>query len=216
MVLGKIYKIVVAQSNDIYIGSTFDNLAQRFKNHKNQYKLWKDGKNNNCASFDLFDKYGIDNCKALLIKEYDVVDRKHLEMYEQLWINRLCNVNKHAAFRIKKLYMKQYDEERKEQKAEYSKKWYEEHKEEKKKYNKKWREGHDEHCKRYREERKEKQAEYGKKWYEEHIDTLKQKRKEKITCEICKCEITRNGKSHHERTKKHLNNSNIQINNNVI
>jgi len=183
MVLGKIYKIVVAQSNDIYIGSTFDDLAQRFKRHKKQYKLWKEGKTNGCGSFDLFDKYGIDNCKTLLIKEYDVVDRKHLQMYEQLWINRLClyNVNIQSAFSIKKLYFKQ---------------WRQEHKEE--------------------------QSEYGKKWREEHKDTIKQKRKEyetqnrvkisqkkreKITCKICNCEIARSGKTMHERTKKHLNNS---------
>jgi len=212
MVLGKIYKIVVAQSNDIYIGSTFDDLAQRFKNHKYNYKLWKDGKNNNCGSFDLFDKYGVDNCKALLIKEYDVVDRKHLQMYEQLWINRLCNVNERDAFCIKKLYMKKWYEENKEHKKKYR----EEHKEEIAEYMKKWYEENKEHKKKYREEHKEEIAEYIKKWYEENKDTIQQKGKEKITCEICKCEIARNGKSQHEQTKKHLKNSNKHINNNGI
>ena len=63
--------------------------------------------------FDLFDKFGINNCKIILIKEYDVCDRKHLEMYECLWICKLKQncLNKTHPFRIKFLSDKLYNKE---------------------------------------------------------------------------------------------------------
>ena len=39
--IGSIYKIIVNQSNDIYIGSTFNELRHRWQEHKYQYNHWK-------------------------------------------------------------------------------------------------------------------------------------------------------------------------------
>jgi len=247
MTIGRIYKIVSGQTNECYVGSTFNELKYRFRQHKNDYKQWKDGLRWGCASFDVFDKYGIDNCRMLLIKEYKVEDRKHLQMYEQLWINKLKSINKLSAFVIepvlkkmiaerdkknykenkerileqkKKYYEenkeqlleknKKYRKENKEKITEQYKKYRKEHKKERKEYNKKYCEEHKEELskkkKKYREENKEKLSQKRKKRYEENKEQILEKRKEKITCEICGYEIRKDGKSEHERSKKHQTN----------
>jgi hypothetical protein len=61
--------------------------------------------------------------------------------------------------------------------------------------NKKWREGHvdkiKESCKSY--------------WEKNGMD-IKAKRKEKIQCEICECQVTRESLTRHKYSKKHLEN----------
>ncbi len=51
---------------------------------------------------------------------------------------------------------------------------------------------------------------YYKSWYqnnkEEHLKYLA----EKITCDICNCEITRGRKNGHNKSQKHLNNLKIK------
>ena len=43
--LGEIYKLVSDQTDDIYIGSTCQNLlSRRFQGHMTGYKLWLKGK----------------------------------------------------------------------------------------------------------------------------------------------------------------------------
>jgi group I intron endonuclease len=102
--IGRVYKVIVNTSNDIYVGSTKQELRHRWQDHRNHYKQNKEGKQNrgNNSIYKLFDKYGVENCKMILIKEYEVCDQKHLMVYEQLWINKLKPVNKCNPFRIKK------------------------------------------------------------------------------------------------------------------
>lgn len=89
MKTGKIYKIIHTQSNICYIGSTFNTLRDRFRKHCLSSK---------CVISEYFEKYGKDNFKIILIKEYNVIDRVHLEAYEQLWINKLKCINGQSAF----------------------------------------------------------------------------------------------------------------------
>ena len=137
MVIGRIYKIISGQGNECYVGSTFDELNYRFRGHKRKYQLWKKKLiNNKTTSFQLFEKYGMNNCKCILIKEYDVIDRKHLEAYETLWICKLKKnvVNKQFPFCImklsQKLQHKLYYEKNKEKLKNKSRKRYEENKNE--------------------------------------------------------------------------------------
>jgi len=73
----------------------------------------------------------------ILIKKYEVVDRKHLLAYEQLWINRFKKtaVNKNDAIDIKPLtkkrdaeIMRKRRESHKEDAREYAKQYYQENK----------------------------------------------------------------------------------------
>jgi len=129
-----------------YIGSTFNELKQRWNKHKANYNSKKP--KNICSIHKYFDEYGIDNFSLKLIKTYDVYrennkDRKHLEAYEQLWINKLrdcCNANNPFNILWKeqiKKQTKEYYENNKERKKEYQQ--LPEVKERRKQYQKEYR-----------------------------------------------------------------------------
>ena len=115
MVIGRVYKIISTQGNEVYVGSTFNTTRNRFSQHKGDYTKWKNNRHDKSKSFDIFEKYGVENCRMILIKEYDVVDREHLEIYETLWIYKLKSINNHIPFGIKKLWSKQYYKDNKDQ-----------------------------------------------------------------------------------------------------
>ena len=41
-------------------------LFKRLRNHRSYYARWKNGKSNKVMCYNLFDKYGMDNCKYKL------------------------------------------------------------------------------------------------------------------------------------------------------
>lgn len=96
--VGKIYKIIHNQSNDIYIGSTMDSLKYRWQGHKLAYTKYINNNYSPNTIYTNFLKYGIENFKMVLIKEYQVIDRKHLLALETLWQNKLNPINKRPAF----------------------------------------------------------------------------------------------------------------------
>jgi hypothetical protein len=93
---GFIYKIIVRTGNEIYVGSTLQQVRKRWQDHRNGYIEYvkSKGENKCVSSFVLFEKYGIENCKIILIKNYAVADIFQLRAYEQLWINKLNPINK--------------------------------------------------------------------------------------------------------------------------
>lgn len=186
MKIGKIYKIIHNQSNICYVGSTFNTLRDRWKGHKNSFSKYLNTNSPNVSIFSCFKQYGMENFKIVLIKEYEVIDRKHLEMYEQLWINKLKSINKNNSFQIEKLYYKSQ-----------GKKYYENNKEKILIYHQ-----------QYYKDNKEKIQEYKKSYKENNIEKFKQK------CN-CKCggKYSYSHKSTHLKTKKHQNyvNNNILL-----
>ena len=69
---GKIYEIVDVGYNKCYIGSTAESLSRRFSKHKHHYKTYnQDNAKRYCMCFDLFDEYGINNCKTELIENFE-------------------------------------------------------------------------------------------------------------------------------------------------
>jgi hypothetical protein len=133
---GCIYKMKVEDDDKVYIGSTFNRLSDRFRQHKYMFKRYLDDYENNakCAIYPFFKKYGIDNFTIILIKEYRVCDKKHLQMYEQLWLSKLTNINVICAFQpLPKQQKKQYRENNKD-KLKLRNKRYSENQRIKKKY----------------------------------------------------------------------------------
>ena len=69
---GKFYKIVpyeIENESDIYIGSTTkEYLSQRMATHKVGCLHWKRSSESYLSIFYLFEKYGIDNCKIILLE----------------------------------------------------------------------------------------------------------------------------------------------------
>jgi len=105
---GKIYKIepVNGDDGDIYIGSTTKKyLSQRMTAHKYSYTQWK--KNNiltNISSFNLFDKYGVENCKITLLEIYSCESNDELKAKEAEYIKLYNCVNKNIPNRTQKEY----------------------------------------------------------------------------------------------------------------
>jgi len=60
--------------------------------------------------------------------------------------------------------------------------------------------------KKWREENKEKTKEEYKKYWEAKSADIKARRKEKIECKICDCQVTRESLTRHKNSKKHLEN----------
>jgi len=206
MRVGRIYKIVAGQSNECYVGSTFDELRYRFKNHKNAFR---NNSKRQCLSFTLFEKYGIENCSIMLIKEYEVEDHRHLEVYETLWIKKLKSINKMEPCGgiLTKIKQKQYREANRKTLCERSKAYHEKNKriinEKRKEYSKQYYEANKERYKQYREERKEKLSEYKKGYHEVNKEAIAQKRKEKVTCE-CGCVISMWSMYAHKKSQRHM------------
>jgi hypothetical protein len=162
MKIGRIYKIIHNQSNIVYVGSTFNTLRDRWKVHKQAYTKYLKGKGDTISIYPYFKDFSIENFKIVLIKEYDVVDKKHLYVYEALWIYKLKSVNKIFPFHINKIYRKEYRKANLEKIKKYQKSYQEKNKEEINLYQKD-----------YRTKNKEKLNEYFKKVYEKN----KQERK---------------------------------------
>lgn len=127
---GSIYKIIHNQSNICYIGSTLNKLNYRWASHKAGYKKNKNKEYGNISIYKYFDKFGIENFKIILIKEYEIYDILQLHVYEQLWINKLKTINKIDVFSPfnKKQYRKNYYNIHKDKKLEQSKLRYNEKK----------------------------------------------------------------------------------------
>jgi hypothetical protein len=122
---GKVYKIepiMEHDENDIYIGSTTKNyLSQRMDRHRSNYKCWKNGKQQKCMCYQLFDKYGIENCKILLIENVHANSKDELASREGYYIRNMKCINKNIAGRTKKEYRKDNKDKAKLYNSEYRK-----------------------------------------------------------------------------------------------
>jgi hypothetical protein len=129
--IGKVYKIIHNQSNVIYVGSTFGSLIARWVTHKKDYKAWLEDKGDCISIYPYFKQHSIENFRIILIKEYEVIDRRHLETYESLWIFKLkaCNKRNSFALPLIKHYAQIYAKEHKEHLAEIGKIYRENNKE---------------------------------------------------------------------------------------
>ena len=109
---GKIYKITDIGCNKFYVGSTCENLSKRIERHRTKYNNSKTGKTNSKISvFDIFDEFGIENCKIELIENYPCNCKEELLRREGHYIKNTDCVNKVVPHRT--------EEERKEVSREY-------------------------------------------------------------------------------------------------
>jgi len=88
MFTGSVYKIFSEQNQYlVYIGCTKLTLDKRMKCHVSQHKNNPKPKDE-CSVSKIINMYGIDNLKIELIKSYEVIDKRHLQVYEALAIAR--------------------------------------------------------------------------------------------------------------------------------
>ena len=78
---GKIYKMYVNNSDIVYIGSTFEKyVSDRLKQHRRDYKQYKNGKNNYLTSFQLFDLN--EDVQILELERYNDITKAEIKKYE--------------------------------------------------------------------------------------------------------------------------------------
>jgi hypothetical protein len=110
---GKIYKLVSAQNENVYIGSTIETLTRRYGLHKSKYTAYMTGKYHYVSSFELI-KYN--DCKIILIEEYPCENKVQLLLRERYYQELLPCINiKKAIYRDGefKEHVKIYREENK-------------------------------------------------------------------------------------------------------
>lgn len=208
-------------------------ISKRWQCHKDDFKQWlKHPENRHCSIYPFMKEIGLKKFKMLLIKEYIVVDKDHLKVYEQLHINRYRIkkygiVNKYHCLKgysckfferyTKRKYVLDNNEHIQEYQKEYALAYKEELKEYQKEYNIKNAEHLTVQRKQYRDEHKEVAAEYSKIYREEKKDELQEKQKiyrelnkekikERKSLKIdCACGSTycQDAKANHERSAKH-------------
>ena len=95
---GKVYKIeaINGKPEDIYIGSTTLLLCKRMAHHRSNEST--------CNSKILFEKYGVKNCKIVLIENVNVKTKEELLQREAFYIKSLQCINKSIPLRTYKEY----------------------------------------------------------------------------------------------------------------
>ena len=123
----KIYKITDIGYNKCYIGSTCEELSQRMARHRKEYKSFlSGGREGHIRSFDLFNEYGVENCKIELIQYYKCDTMQELRRKEGEHIKNNECVNKYVAGRTQK----ECKDDNKDNIKQYKQEWYEINKEE--------------------------------------------------------------------------------------
>jgi hypothetical protein len=124
---GKIYKIesMNGDEGDIYIGSTTKKLlSQRMSGHKYLYKKWKLKETHKFMCFDIFDKYGVDNCIITLLETVHANSKDELIARESYYIRNFNCLNRTIPDRTRK----EYKEDHKDLIKAYKKLYDEDHK----------------------------------------------------------------------------------------
>ncbi len=182
---GKIYMIEPIceyDEGDVYIGSTTKKyLSDRMSQHRLDFK------SNKVRSSILFNKYGVENCKIVLVENYPCDSKEELIAKEAEYIRKLKCINKVIPDRNRHEY-------------------YNDNKEIIKQRTKTWQ-----------QENKSKVDTYNKQYYKNNMEQIKEqtdqyrtinkgninlKQKEKVQCE-CGCMIVKRAFKLHTESKKH-------------
>jgi len=86
----QIYKIFAVENPSLYyIGSSKEKLNIRIAKHKYRYKKYNENPSNGrYKCFDLFDKYGFDNCTIEPLETLETTVKREAEMKEAEWIRK--------------------------------------------------------------------------------------------------------------------------------
>lgn len=212
---GKIYQIVDIGYTKCYVGSTCETLSQRMAHHRGTYNYFLQAGGKRTRSYDMFQEFGVDNCKIELIQNYPCNSKDELVRQEGKHILRLRKkcVNKNVAGRTKK----EGYEANKEHYLSISRKWKENHKEETQKAWKQYYQDNldklkvatqqyrETHTEKIQQQQKEYQNNNRKELTRKHGEYVKQNQhwlKQKIQCG-CGSEYQYLKKSDHFKTQKH-------------
>jgi len=164
---GKIYMLEPATSyeeGEIYYGSTTQPLFKRLNQHKKF----------DCKSKILFEKYGIESIKIILIKNFSCNNKEELHAEEAKFIRE----NKCVNLRIPRRTRKEYQEDNKENIKVSKKNYNEANKEKIKEYYEKIKDKVKEYQEVYYQTNKDKIKEINKKYREKNKEEISKQKKE--------------------------------------
>jgi hypothetical protein len=199
---GKVYKIVVDTEMEYkpYIGSTCESLSRRMSEHRSNYKR----KGKNISSHELFDKFGVENCKIILLEEYPCENREQLMMKEREWFDKIECCNKKRPYnspeekieldkKCKKKYAETHD------RKEYFEINKERFSQQKKEYREANRDKISQQRKESYQENKEKISQQRKEYREENAEKINARKTEKVACECGKM-VSNQNLARHRKT----------------
>jgi hypothetical protein len=129
---GKIYKIEPICEHDegeIYIGSTTKQyLSQRMTAHRGSYTNYKKGVYGKTSCFELFDKYGKENCDIVLLELVEANSKDELHTREAHYIKTIKCINARRPI-LTTYEAKEYTEKRNETSKVYHAVYRDENKE---------------------------------------------------------------------------------------
>jgi len=176
----KIYTIKIKDDNAIYIGSTIQELKQRFREHKHpkettsisKYIKEKYSGDWSVCNIEVYENYSCNSRVELNQKEGEVI-KTFKANNDYNCLNQIIQGRDKKQYYIdNKEYLdnrnKEYAVKNKEKEKERRKKWYEANKEKIK-----------EKCKKWSEANREKMREYAKKSYYKNYELSKEKQKER-------------------------------------
>ena len=184
---GKIYKIVDVGYNKCYIGSTCEELSQRMARHRRHYKQFLGKQKGHIRSCNLFDEYGIENCKIQLIEMYPCNSKMELMKREGEHIKDTNCVNKIIAGRTR--------QERREDNSERDSALRKAHYQANKQIIAETR-------RQFRINNRDRLNEKDRNRYEQNREQILAQQAQKVTC-ICGVIHCKKNKARHERSKKH-------------
>ena len=202
----KIYKIVSASSDKIYIGSTTQSLQARLQDHIRHYKQYLVGKQHYVTSYAII---SLGDYSIKLISNHMLENKEQLFLLEgkQIRLYRDVCVNSDIPGRTKQ----EYYEDNKEHLLNKGVQYYLDNKETIKEKIKQYsiinKETIKQRDKQYYLDNKETISEYKKQYRLENLEKIKQHRLQPYTCE-CGATITLQVISKHQRTPKHFTNLN--------
>ena len=118
-----IYKLFCPEGDegDVYYGSsTNKRVNDRFIGHKVHFRNWKEGKKTHMTSFNLFEKYGVDNCVIEKVEDVIYTNKSTLVERERFYIDNNKCINIQLPGRTKKQYADDNREHLKIKKIEYN------------------------------------------------------------------------------------------------
>lgn len=210
--VGRVYEIVgITHPEIVYVGSTFKILKKRMSQHYSDYKRIDFDKKKTLCIYKYFKKYGIENFKMRLIKKYKVCadntrDKKHLSVYEQLWMNKKKCVNKMKSFNIEHISRKARYLKNKEKNKESRKVYYQKNRGtisvKRKVYYAKTKDKQNKDSREYRQKHKKELQIKDKEYQLKNKDKISKRKKIKVECP-CGSIITKSHIRRHERSDRH-------------
>jgi hypothetical protein len=200
--------------------------------HRYDYNRWKEGKSTSTfTSFQLFDKYGIENCNIVLLESFSSDSKESLFAKEAFYIRSMKCVNKYIPLRTQEQYRKdnkehsiQYRQDNKEHYKQYvqdNKEHINQYQEQYRKDNKEhliqYRQDNKEHFKQYvqdnkehinqyqrqySQDNKERINQYTEQYRKDNREKIKEKSNKRILCDCGKL-VNYSGTTNHYKTKQH-------------